>query len=58
MHKYSLSYWQKQGIKIENSVPKGYIKREGATTAPDGYNWYCNGKSLFDKEYNHILVKN
>lgn len=30
---------------------------KGATTAPLGYKWVNNGKSLFSKDYKHKLVK-
>ena len=55
--KYNLDYWKKRGIEIKNSVPKGWIKLEGSTTAPNGYSWYSNGKSRFGGEYKHMLVK-
>jgi hypothetical protein len=39
------------------SVPKGYIKTIGATTAPRGYDWYNNGKSRFSGRRKIALVK-
>lgn len=39
------------------SVPKGYIKTIGATTAPRGYAWYNNGKSRFSGKRKIVLVK-
>lgn len=39
------------------SVPEGWIKIEGACTAPVGYSWYSNGKSRFGGEYECALVK-
>lgn len=40
-----------------DEVPKGFKKLEGAMTAPLGYTWYHNGKSIIDKERKTILVK-
>ena len=48
---------KKREIEYVESVPKGYKKIEGAMTAPLGYTWYSNGKSLLDKERKTILVK-
>ena len=47
---------KKREIEYVESVPKGYKKIEGAMTAPLGYTWYSNGKSLLDKERKTILV--
>lgn len=38
-------------------IPKDWVKLEGATTAPKGYSWYCNGKSRFGGEFECALVK-
>lgn len=38
------------------SLPKGWVKLENATTAPRGYYWASNGKSLFGGEYKHALI--
>ena len=46
-----------RGGRVEDSVPEGFIKTEGATTAPKGYTWYNNGKSRFGGEYENVLVK-
>ena len=46
-----------RGVKVYSEVPKGYIKLEGATTAPRGFEWYFNGKSRFGGEYKSVLVK-
>ena len=54
--KYDLDYWKSKNVKILEEKPEGWIKNEGATTAPSGYNWYSNGKSLFGGEYKHALV--
>lgn len=40
-----------------DQIPKGWIKLWGATTAPKGYSWYCNGKSWFSGEFECALVK-
>jgi hypothetical protein len=40
-----------------DSIPTGWIKVKGATTAPEGYSWYSNGKSRFSGEYECALVK-
>ena len=38
---------------------QGGRRYEGATTAPSGYVWIYNGKSIFTKEYRHALkIKN
>lgn len=59
MEKYTKEYWTNKGKKIVNEVPKGYVKLEGATTAPKGYSWYSNNKPLFSEknERKTILVK-
>lgn len=44
-------------IEYVDNVPEGYKKLEGAMTAPLGYTWYHNGKSIIDKERKTILVK-
>ena len=33
------------------------IKLQGALIAPCGYKWYSNGKSRFNKNYKHYLIK-
>lgn len=55
--KYTVDYFKSRGTEVRNSVPKGYIKLEGATTAPRGFEWYFNGKSRFGGEYKSVLVK-
>ena len=55
--KYSIDYFKQKGVEIKDSVPEGYVKLEGATTAPKGYEWYSNGKSRFGGEYKNALVK-
>jgi hypothetical protein len=36
---------------------EGWKEIRGATTAPSGYVWIYNGKSIFSKEYRHALLK-
>lgn len=56
--KKTLENLRKRGTKIVNEAPKGYTELTGATTAPLGYTWYYNGKSLFSGERKTVLVKN
>ena len=51
-----IRYFKSKEIKIIDNVPKGFIKVERCS-APNGYEWYSNNKSLFSKERIHILVK-
>ena len=44
-------------IEYVDKVPEGYKVLEGAMTAPLGYTWYTNGKSLLKGEHHPILVK-
>jgi hypothetical protein len=39
------------------TMPPGWKEIRGATTAPSGYVWIYNGKSIFSKEYQHALLK-
>jgi hypothetical protein len=54
------TYTMKNGIsknfEYVEEVPQGYKVLDGATTAPLGYTWYTNGKSLINGRKN-ILVK-
>lgn len=56
--KKTLENLRKRGVKIVTKVPKGYTELTNATTAPLGYTWYYNGKSLFSGERKTVLVKN
>lgn len=47
-----------RNVAVYNKTPKGFSKTSGATTAPKGYSWYSNNKSLFGDERISILVKN
>ena len=48
---------RKRVIEYVEKVPEGFKELKGALTAPVGYTWYANGKSIFDKTYKQILVK-
>ena len=48
---------KKREIEYVESVPDGFKELKGATTAPLGYTWYTNGKSILDKSRKNILVK-
>lgn len=56
MEKYSIDYWKEKNVNIYEEKPKGWIKNEGATTAPRGYSWYNNGESRFGGNYQNALV--
>ena len=55
--KYTVDYFKEKGVEVRDTVPEGWQKLEGATTAPNGYEWYNNGKSRFGGEYKNALVK-
>ena len=40
-----------------DTLPEGWRRVKGATTAPVGWYWANNGKGLFSKEYEHGLVR-
>jgi hypothetical protein len=46
-----------KGVTILNEMPKGWKVNEKATTAPVGYKWINNGKSLFSGERKIALLK-
>lgn len=46
-----------QGVKVYENMPKGWRVIKGALTAPKGYVWICNGKSIFSKEYEKGYIK-
>lgn len=46
-----------RNVAVYNKAPKGFTKNTGATTAPRGYSWYNNNKSMFSGDYIGILVK-
>lgn len=37
--------------------PEGWIRLEGAATAPQGYEWWTNGQSRFSAGYESALVR-
>ena len=44
-------------VLLKDKLPSGWKKLEGTLTAPNGYFWASNGKSFFDKHYEHALIK-
>ena len=52
-----ISYFKESGVKFLNFMPEGWKEINGAMTAPNGYKWIFNGKSVFSKEYKHALLK-
>lgn len=48
---------EKRNIEYLDNAPDGWVKDEYATTAPKGYSWYHNGKSVLKGERKSILVK-
>lgn len=42
--------------KFLNKMPKGWKEIKGAQTAPKGYVWISNGKSIFDRNYQSGLI--
>lgn len=40
-----------------NKMPEGWKPCKGAVTAPSGYYWANNGKSLFSPEYRQALIE-
>lgn len=53
----SIAYHKDKGHIKEGNPPKGWEKVEGATTAPNGYSWYSNNKSMFGGERESYLYK-
>lgn len=47
----------KQGVKVITRLPDGWKEIQGATTAPNGYKWVHNCKSLFGGEHEQALLK-
>jgi len=52
-----IAYFKKSGVKFLDAMPEGWKEIKGAMTAPNGYIWIFNGKSIFSKEYEHALLK-
>ena len=42
---------------VFDTMPEGWLVINGAQTAPKGYVWIYNGKSVFSNEYRHALCK-
>lgn len=53
----TLEYWKGRGIKVLHSLPEGWKEFKSASTAPNGYKWISNGKSMFGGEFEHALLK-
>lgn len=48
---------QYTAIRIYKRKPNGWTETKGATTAPVGYKWISNNKSLFSGERKSALLK-
>lgn len=44
-------------IRVYSRMPKGWKETKGATTAPRGYKWIDNGKSLFGGKHQSAFIK-
>lgn len=44
-------------VKVYDEMPNGWREIKGALTAPVGYKWICNNKSVFSKERETGLLK-
>lgn len=44
-------------IRLLDHLPEGWRVLKGALTAPVGYVWVCNRKSILRGEYEHALMK-
>lgn len=44
-------------VKVFNQMPTGWKETKYAMTAPNGYIWIYNGKSIFSSENQHALLK-
>lgn len=45
-----------KNVQVFSACPEGWKVLTGATTAPAGYVWISNGKSLFGGEYEQGLL--
>jgi hypothetical protein len=52
-----IAYFKNSGVKFLDTMPEGWKEIKGAMTAPNGYIWIFNGKSIFSKEYKQALLK-
>ena len=46
-----------KGFEVVQTIPEGYEINTAATTTPNGYDLYCNNKSIFGGERKCILIK-
>lgn len=46
-----------ESVKVFYQMPTGWKEISGALTAPSGYVWIFNGKSIFTSEYQQALLK-
>ena len=44
-------------VPVYDSMPDGWKEIRGAQTAPSGYVWIWNCKSIFSPEYQRALLK-
>lgn len=44
-------------VKKLDKPPRGWKKIKSASSAPNGYEWWSNGKSRFKEGYESALVK-
>lgn len=44
-------------VEVFEEMPDGWKQLKGASTAPYGYIWIWNGKSLFHGEYRTAFLK-
>lgn len=52
-----IAHFKALGVQFLDTMPDGWKKIERATTAPRGYVWINNCKSLFSDQYEHALLK-
>ena len=53
----AIDYFRRRGMRFLDDMPEGWKVLKGAQMAPEGYVMIYNGKSIFDKEYQHALLK-
>lgn len=56
-HERMVDHFKNAGLIKKGPPPAGWSKVERAQTAPNGYTWYSNGKSLFSGERESYLFK-
>ena len=54
-HTYTMKSGKSKEVDYVDTPPKGWVKDDMATTAPQGFVWYNNNKSLLERK--SILVK-